>query len=289
MDENGNGSDYQPSKRVEEILNYAMERINSVPYKPSGRWVFYQVNQKYGLNKKEDVKKFDKWTSRARKSFWNGWKPDIFSDSVRNASVRGRGSIGPKEALNRMREETFVFDKFQDQDYYVEIWYEAAAMHEQFRHFTQGWYVTLVPFRGDASIPYKYEIAARLDEAAERWGKPIVILYFGDLDEKGKLIPESACKDIREWCDADFEFIRCGLNDDQAGNLDIPENPEKPGTYQWVALGDEQAREMVMSNLSKYIDHDSILDVVRKETELEQLWKEEMESVIDDLVRQTGE
>lgn len=285
MDENGNGGNYQPSPRVEEILNYAMERIQSVPYHPSGRWVFYQIHQKFGM-KKGDSKKFDKWTSRTRKSFWNGWRPDIFSDSVRNALVRGHGSTDPSDALDGMREETFVFDKFLHQENYVEVWYEAAAMHEQFKNFTREWYTTLVPFRGDASIPYKYEIAERLDEAAERYGLPIVILYFGDYDEKGLSIPISACNDIRKWCETDFEFIRCGINADQVGGLDIPENPEKPGTYQWEALGDEQAREMVINNLSKYVDIESMNRIFDKETELEAIWKEKMDSIITEMIEE---
>ncbi len=288
MDENSNGNGYTPSPRVEEILNYAMEKIQSIDYTPSGRWVFYQIYQKFGM-KKGASKIFDRWTSRARKAFWNGWRPDIFSDSMRSATVRGRGDIGPIEALDDMRKTYFVFDKFLYQDNYVEIWYEAAAMHGQFRKVTRDWHVTLVPFRGDASIPYKYEIAERLDSVKGEYGIPIVILYFGDYDSKGFEIPISACKDIRAWSNADFEFIRCGINDEQIDTLEIPENPDKPGTYQWEALDEDQAENMILDNLSKYIDLDRVQSVIRKEEKLENLWKDKIDNVIDEMIQASEE
>ncbi len=279
-------SDYTPSPRVAEILNYAMARIKSVPYRPSGRWLFYQIYQRYGL-KKGDSKKLDKWTSRARKARWNGWHPDILSDSIRKAEVRGRGSDTPEEALENMRGIGFVFDKILSQDYYVEIWFEAAAMQEQFKSVTEGLYVTLVPFRGDASIPFKWEIAQRLEEVYFDYDKPIVILYFGDYDLKGMSIPESALRDIRAWCgEADFEFIRCGINDEQVEFLDIPENPEKPGTYQWEALEDGQARTLILDNLAEYWDRDEIQKVYDREVKLEEFWHKKINPLIDEMIAQ---
>jgi len=284
---NDQGYEYTPSSRVEEILNYAMERIAPLNYAPSGRWVFYQVYQAFGLAK-EDAKKMDKWTSRARKSFWNGWRPDTLSDSVRRASIDGTGDDGLKEAIEDLRDPVFIMDKIRSQENYVEIWFEAAAMVGQFTDVTNGWYITLVPFRGDASVPFKYEIAKRLERRANKYGKPVVVLYYGDYDPKGLEIPENALKDIRAWCRHEFEFVRCGINKDQVADLQIPENPLKPGTYQWEAMDDAQARKMILDSLGKYWSLDKINEVVEDETSLEITWAEKISPLIDEMLEEYG-
>ena len=233
--------EYHPRENTALILNAAMAAINSVPYRVSNRWAFYQVHQK-GLLSKNDSNKFDEWTATARKCFWNGWRPGTFSDSVRFSYVRGI----PEEAIPA------VPDSIRDQDYYLEIWFEAKAMFEQFAHFTEDIPITLVPFSGDLSISMKWDIAQRLKERWNTYGKHIFILYFGDLDEKGLSIPESALRDIRPWSGLDFSFVRCGLNADQVKRYNVIDNPEKPGCYQWEALSDSVACEIVLSSLNKY-------------------------------------
>ena len=109
-------------------------------------------------------------------------------------------------------------------------------MTNQFKYWVQN--VTLRPFSGEPSVDYKYQIALALDAASAKYNKPIAILYFGDYDRAGLLIPQSATKDIREWCNTDFEFIRCGLNEGDDVKYNIPENPDHPGTFQWEAMDD---------------------------------------------------
>ncbi len=232
---------YKPNNRVAEILNKAMALIVSVPYSVPGRWVFYQLVQRYGLPK-SDYKNFKAWTSRARKDFWNGWTPTTMYDSIRSAIIRGVPEPARPAEPDRTRE----------QNYYVELWFEARSMFDQFWYYTEDYYVTLVPFMGDASIPFKWEMAKRLEKRHRTYGKPIVILYFGDCDPKGEMIPKSALKDIRAWCSAPFKFIRCGLTPGQAKQYGLPENPEKPGYYQWEALEDKLASKIILDNLKKF-------------------------------------
>lgn len=234
-------TEYRPHKKTAEILNWAMDIIKSVPYKPSSRWLFYQLVQNYGLPKKA-AGIFTLWTSRARKRFWNGWSPDTLSDSIRKPIIRGWPT----------KEIPAEPDRIKEQDYYVELWFEARAMTEQFLFHTEDYFVTMTPFGGELSIPMKSDAAKRLEYAAKRWKKPIIILYFGDCDKKGNSIPMNALKDIREWCSVPFEFIRCGLTLEQAREYNIPDNPDKPGEYQWEALDDEHAKNLIIGNLEKY-------------------------------------
>lgn len=274
---------YNPSKRVAKILEFAMKTIKSVPYKTSSRWVFYQIYQNLGIPKK-NVKLFDKWTSRARKNFWNGWKPDTMYDSIREMTIRGMGYDSPEEWFETFKEKTCLLDKIRHQKYYMMMWFEARAMQDQFKHYTRNRYISLVPFGGDASIPYKWKIAKHLEEMFDIYGKPIVILYFGDFDDKGMLIPESAIKDIRKWCKLEFIreglpkpgqvlYHRVGLNEEHIEQFKIPDSPEEPGKYQWEALNDRNARHLILSTLRKFWSDGVIRKIEEEESEATEFWK----------------
>ena len=79
-------------------------------------------------------------------------------------------------------------------------------------------------------------------------------MYFGDYDPAGLTIPETSIGDIREWCMVNFEVVRCGLNPGDEVKYNIPENIDKPGCYQWEALNDLAARELILNSINKYID-----------------------------------
>jgi len=266
--------EYRPQKKTAEILNWAKSVIDSLKYKPSGRYVFYRVYQQFGLTKK-DCKVFDGWTSRARKGFWNGWHPDILADSIREATIRGGGYDDPEEWLESFADKKCVLDMRQHQKNILEVWFEAEAMAGQFDYYLAPLRVTTVPFRGDASIPYKWEIAKRLESYAEIYpDKKIVVLYFGDYDEKGRSIPKSALRDIRAWCKVDFEYTRCAINPEQIRSLRIPEHPEKPNQYQWEAIPDEIAGKLILDNVFKFWSRGKIKEVEEIEATATKRWRE---------------
>jgi hypothetical protein len=237
-------SDWKPRPDSVAMLDYAMAQIKSVPYKVSSRWVFYRVLQAGLIPDKSFITKFDYLTSRARHSFYGDWRPDTLEDSVRNTFFNGELSVGYDVQL----------DSIEDQPYYVQLWYEARAMHRQFSYYTRPYRVSLVPFAGDVSIKIKWDLAKKLEQIYETYGKPIQILYFGDHDPKGYKILESALRDIRAWCKIPFSLERVGLTAEQARLFKIPEQPDKPGCFQWEALNDEQAKELILTSLDHYQD-----------------------------------
>ena len=99
---------------------------------------------------------------------------------------------------------------------------------------------------------------------ANKYGIPIKVFYFGDRDPKGEQIDQSALADIEDWCDIPFEFQRMGLSAEQALAMGVPENPEKPGEYQWEALTDGQAASLIQPVLD-LIDRDAWDGVVERE------------------------
>lgn len=256
---------WTPRDSSREILDRAMEHIVSVPYDVSARWLFYRLLQDALYHDKADYHgKFLPLTAKARKQFWGGWAPDTLADDTRGVIPGGLGWDTPTEWLAAIRDhEQYCKDKWAVQSWYMECWFEAKAMRGQFEYYTDE--IPLLPFGGDISIPAKWETAARLSGAARRYGLPVVVLYFGDDDPKGQLIPESAMADIRSWCPADFTFRRVGLNPGDGQRLGIPENPEKPGTYQWEALDDAQAGQLITSAVADYYDEDALVELRARE------------------------
>lgn len=273
---------YSPHAKTAAILDRAWAYVQSVPYQVSMRWLFYRLYQDGTYSQKSDYKnRFKPRLKDARKRFYKGWTPYTLTDDTRTPVYRG---FGRADALDWLTEAVYSqgckLDKWRSQPYYVECWYEAAAMHGQFAHYTK--HVTLRPFRGDPSLDFKWEIAKDLERLAQRYeDKPIVILYFGDLDKKGEEIPETAEDDIRTWSDARFEFVRCGLNPEHVARYNLPENVEKPGAYQWEALGDAEARELIAGNLERFVDLDAIEAVEAQEERITERFRSELDQVIE--------
>jgi hypothetical protein len=246
---------YTPNKRGREILDRAWQHVSGVPYKVTTRWLFYQLYQDGFYHSKNDYKNgFVPLLSRARHNGFGLWRPDSLVDDRRDAIKHEGGYRDPGEWAREMASSgwTCNLDHFYNQENYIEVWFEAEAMSRQFQHYTRG--ITLRPFSGMPSIGYKYSIAQDLRNLSRCYGKPIVILYFGDYDLAGLTIPETSVNDIRCWCSVSFEFIRCGLNDGDGERFGIPENFEKPGVYQWEALNDDLARGLITSSIERFID-----------------------------------
>ncbi len=282
---------YNPQPTVARLLDRAFGYIAASPYQVTARWVFYRLLQDGTLFEKSDYKRLLSYLSKARKGFYRRWTPATLADDTRAADVRGLGFDSGQDWLGAVMEKTECkLDRWRGQDRYVEVWFEASAMSAQFDFYTNE-NVPLLAFHGDVSIPEKWKATRRL---VDRWLEleiPITVLYYGDLDPKGLEIPESARKDVLSFAgrylwqrmgtdtdrDAllekfdrfleDFEFIRVGLNDDQIDLYGVPENPERPGTYQWEGLDDGAAQELI-GQVENYLDQGAFRTVMDQEADI---------------------
>ena len=270
-------TDWTPRPETEYVLERAWHHTQLVPYRPSVRWVTYRLLQEGTLrDKTKGYGQLLACTSRARKTFYLDWRPDTFADDTRapllmereghyNLHLRAGGFETPKQWMEALASEiNCPLDRWANQPTYVEVCFEAAAMMEQFRYYCNE-NVPLLAFRGDLSIDPKWQIASRLYERWRTFGQKVKVLYFGDLDKKGLEIPRSVEKDIYPFSvrlmherngskeliaeydafAAAFEFIRIGLNPEHPAIYDMQENPARPGTYQWEALSDAGAEELI--------------------------------------------
>jgi hypothetical protein len=132
--------------------------------------------------------------------------------------------------------------------------------------------ISLIPFGGDYTIEPKWRVAKKLERWYDEYRLPIVILYFGDCDRKGRKIPESAFRDIHKWCSAPFEVRPCGLTLEQAQQYNLPENPERLGQYQWEALDDPQAAQIILNALDQVWSRRSIRELEKQEKQDAEKW-----------------
>lgn len=276
-----------PDPKTQEILNTALAHVRSVSYKVSLRWVFYRLYQEGYYSTKEGYNKFEYLCSKARHSHWNGWRPDTLADETREAIRRTYGTPDIETAIEDMPDDLasnidLSIDHFFRQDHYIEIWYEARAMTGQFRHYTAK--IDLVPLGGMSSIPYKYQIAKNLEWKKQKYEKPIIILYFGDEDLAGHTIKADVEEDVRKWSEASFEIIWCGLTEEQAEKYGIPHSVEKQG-YQWEALADESASEIIRESLDRFIDREIIKEAETEAHEKEEFWAELVREAIQDIIK----
>jgi hypothetical protein len=290
---------YNPQGRAKEILEEAYNWVQSVEYHVTARWVFYRLLQSGTYSTKAGYKHLLGITSKARKSFYGPWRPWTLADDTRAPILmqrggyytlycRGWGFKDEAEWLATLKKEiNCPLDRWIDQPVYVEIWYEAAAMQGQFLHYADE-NIPLLAFHGDVSIAEKWRSAERLAERILAHKKPAHVYYFGDLDRKGLLIPKSAWKDIKVWVEIvtaqkdpngeaiPFYFHRVGINQDQIERLNIPENPERPGTYQWEGLDDEAAQALIAES-NELLDFDAFDEVKTKEKEILDRFKKKLE------------
>lgn len=252
--------DYKPIARNREILSIAWSHVQSVPYQVSLRWLFYRLLQAGVISGKTRYKWFTDLVSKARTNYWENWQPDTLADDTRAAFIRGTGPRTASGWLEAVKTRQFCYlDFWYTQPVYLELWFEAKAMRYQFEHYTE--HITLRPFGGDASIPCKWEMVEALELAERKYHNDIVILYFGDLDPKGEMIPEAVEDSIRYWSDVEFDFVRAGLNPGDEARYNLPENPEDPGKYQWEALEDDAARELITSAVERYVDYAAMAEI----------------------------
>lgn len=285
---------YAPRKKTADILNWVLAKVEAVPYQVTVRWAFYQCVQELGLQK-HDYSNFKHWLSRARKTFWNGWAPWLLIDDTRDLIKLGNGFDSFEDWVEEVKNIKPKYEKFSTQDNLMMIWFEAEAMRSQFMYYAAPYYVPMAPFRGDPGIEYKWRIAKFLDKLDEEFGpKPIIILYFGDYETdketgsraKGFTIPLDALKDIRPWFyelqlrrgvkEANLttlDFKRCGLNENHIEEWDLPMNPERPGEYQWEALSDSRAGNLITDSIKNYWKMGPIQEIEKREKEDQERWK----------------
>jgi hypothetical protein len=256
---------FEQTPEAAAFLKRALALVKAEPYKVTLRHLFYQLLDTDLGGKKATYGRFKANIAYARKHGLCGWKPDTVVDDTRHVVYRGWAPLDAAGALaGLIRDPRVEISHFARQRCYVELWMESEGSVRQFEYIAPGF--TLRPFKGSFTIEPRWRAAKDIEQAAAYFGKPVVILYFGDCDKKGQQIPENAVKSIRKWCRVPFEFIPSGLTVEQAHALHLTASPEKPAEYQWEALTTAQAGRIVRRAIDRMCDRGAIREA-RAETD----------------------
>lgn len=212
---------------------------------------------------------------------------------------------GPDEFLVNVADglDGIYFENFwKEQDCYVEVWLEKAALASVFTPIVREWNVRLETTRGDWSHSKIFRATQRLIGKLDD-GKDVRILYFGDFNPSGLHAPvtvqESMGKyglQFRESVDSTrpmffdiwprngpirvgdggtLQFERVALNLKHIRRYDLPENPNPSKTNK-----DQVLRNRFMKYASEGLDVNIELNA------LKEFHRDEFEDMIRDAIRQ---
>lgn len=222
-------------------------------------------------------------TAKAR---WNGSLHfsdfvDLSRQTVGNTKYE---RTDPIEEANSTK-ETFEYwlehynkNKWENQRYYVEVFIEKQALQGVFAPVCRKWDVALNPCKGNPSLSYLYAAIQRMTRA-DRLGKKVVVLYFGDYDPTGEDIPRSIEENFEKMGFYDFTLERRLLLHDQVVAWDLPPAPTKktdPRTANWDGIGQVELDAILPEELEQHCE-DAIRDYFSEEKhdELEAMEEQE--------------
>jgi len=256
-------------------------------YRMTLRQLFYQlVSHDILPNDQKKYKKLSTIIKDARMAGLIDW--DVIEDRIRIPTM-------PSEFENishlvKAAVSSYRRDRWENQEYYVEVWVEKDALSGVLEPVTRKYHVHLLVNRGYSSTSALHESVLRIKQQQE--GKECVILYLGDHDPSGK----NMITDIRnrlEQFQCDVTVRDVALTMEQIKQYNLPPNPAKKsdprsdkyikrhGNLSWEldALTPEVLNQLVSSNIEEFLDMDEYQRVIDQEEEE----KMELVQVIQDI------
>jgi hypothetical protein len=265
---------------------FLIERVNNIleEYKKQGikvtlRQVYYQlVARDIIQNKDSEYRKLSSLLTNARYSGIIDW--NAIEDRTRIPNIPN--TFENIEHLLRVASENYQLNKWEKQDYYIELWTEKDAISSVIYPITQQYQVTLVVNRGYSSASSMYVSSQRFFQnrikANEFSGlKRSILLYLGDFDPSG-LDMDRDIKTRFEEFGVEVEVLRIGLTQEQISKYKLPRNPAKisdvrakefiskygVNSYEVDALRPEVLQELIQSSILNYLKVEEF-ELVRKQ------------------------
>lgn len=186
---------------------------------------------------------------------------------------------------------SYRLPRWDDQDYYIELYCEKEAMQSVFAPVADKFHITFGTNKGYSSASAMYELAKRLHRRLEG-GKNVRVLYFGDHDPSGldmvrdikDRIEEFLTKgsDPIDWLDDDFfDVVHLALKYSQVQQFSPPPNPAKVtdprakgyiaefGRTSWEldAVKPEHLRELAERAILEFLNTGKYDAVIKQEKE----------------------
>jgi hypothetical protein len=190
------------------------------------RQVFYQaVARRVVSNKVAEYRRVSKILVLLRRRNLLRW--DAIEDRTR-ITWEKRGISNVREfAAAQM--ESFMDPRYyhrcyvQAQDVYAEVATEKDALSSILTDAIWPYCTRLNVVRGQVSATMVNNMAARFKRAIQA-GQSAVLVYLGDLDPSGVVIPKALVRNLHDHHDVDVELRRAALNPEQIRQYDLPES-----------------------------------------------------------------
>ncbi|MEC0234429.1 hypothetical protein P4H71_08835 [Paenibacillus kribbensis] len=209
------------SLRLIEKVNGIIEEYSTMGYSLTLRQVYYQLVARDVIpNNERSYKNLGNLISDGRMSGLIDWK--AIEDRTRNLKANSHWS-SPGDILHSAA-YSFAYDKWEDQDNYVEVWVEKDALVGIVGQVCEGLDIPYFSCRGYVSQSEMWSAAQRLERYSDH--KNIHIIHLGDHDPSGKDMSRDIV-DRLELFGVSIEFQRIALNYNQIEEYSPPPNPTK--------------------------------------------------------------
>ncbi|WP_240941536.1 hypothetical protein [Paenibacillus sp. HB172176] len=204
-------------------VNGIIQEYLAKGYSLSLRQVYYQLVARNVIeNKERSYKNLGNLISDGRLAGLIDW--DAIEDRTRN--IRGNSHWNSPSHIIQSAAYSFAYDKWEDQDYHVEVWVEKDALVGVVGQICEKLDVSYFSCRGYVSQSEMWSAAQRIIQKSGDGQKMPVILHLGDHDPSGK----DMSRDIEERLEifgVTPIFRRIALNMDQIEEYLPPPNPTK--------------------------------------------------------------
>ncbi|WP_298737655.1 hypothetical protein [uncultured Chitinophaga sp.] len=210
------------SRKLIDHVNRIIAEYKQMGYSLTLRQVYYQlVSRDIIPNNERSYKNLGAIISDARLAGKIDW--EAIEDRTRN--LKGNSHWREPGSIIRASAEQFQYDKWSDQDNYVEVWVEKDALVNVVGQICQRLDVNFFSCRGYVSQSEMWVAARRLKQYEDD-GKQTIVLHLGDHDPSGRDMSRDVL-DRLELFESNPMFKRIALNMDQIEEYDPPPNPTK--------------------------------------------------------------
>jgi len=206
-------AEFKYNEREKELL----EKIKKFLDRPlSPRWIYYGLFDEPNAKNQRELNNI---LNKARKDKREILNRNLIVDDTRTPTI-WQSYEDTTEFFNAVK-DNYTKNIWNNQPNYTEIWIEdqasAEAIKRSPRHILQHYRVNVRATKGFNSLGAIWEAYKYLKEIE----KPIVILYFGDLNPSGWAIPIILVRQFQEL-GLDIELKRIGLNPEQLKEYNLP-------------------------------------------------------------------
>jgi len=246
-------------------------------YKITLRQLYYELVSKNVIaNKQKEYNNLGNLINDARYYGYVDW--EIMEDNVRTLNYSGFYDSIAHLIDNSI--SSYQLDRWQNQDYYVEVWVEKDALSSFIKRVTNRLQIPLMVNRGYSSATAMYKSSKRFNRKFYQGSKKCVILYLGDHDPSGLNMIDDIDNRLNTF-GCSVEIVHVALTMEQIEQYNPSPNPakitdsrskayiKKFGNKSWEieALKPKTLIELVESNIKKYLDEDKFQEIIDKEND----------------------